>query len=277
MRIATFITGNTKATPASFTATVNWGDGTYVSGSNVSIDKVKGATGKFQVLAGHTYTMPGEYPLAVTVSSVGGSQLVLSSTVNLSAGSIGISGTDLAIPGGVLTNKPVATFSDNGPAPAASIYSASINWGDGIVSTGTVTGKGTGPFTIRGSHSYATNADYTVSATVARTGSAAATAYEWSTAHVTGVNSPSLLPPFPHAHISQIWSAVYSDSNSIIQTGSSVGYNPYATLFLDASNGLMYGACSKGGANGTAGAIFQLSTSGSISQFVVQYAEPRYT
>src|SRR5207253_2785290 len=58
-----------------------------------------------------------------------------------------------------LTNVVVATFSDPGnPSPGnhedAADYSATINWGDGSTSSGTITNNGDGTWTVRGSHTY---------------------------------------------------------------------------------------------------------------------------
>ena len=71
--------------------------------------------------------------------------------------------TTQGFPSTVLT----AGFSDPNPYYASlSTESATINWGDGTTSTGTVASTGGGNFTITGSHIYATNASRVVSATI---------------------------------------------------------------------------------------------------------------
>ena len=52
--------------------------------------------------------------------------------------------------------QTVATFTDPGGAEAHADYSASINWGDGTTSAGTISGPdASGVFTVTGSHTYA--------------------------------------------------------------------------------------------------------------------------
>jgi len=48
----------------------------------------------------------------------------------------------------------VASFVDGTPSATASNFTATINWGDGTTSAGTVAGKTGGPFTVSGSHTY---------------------------------------------------------------------------------------------------------------------------
>jgi streptogramin lyase len=55
---------------------------------------------------------------------------------------------------GQLFNGAVATFVDGTPTATTSNFTASINWGDGMKSAGTVTGPTGGPFTVSGSHTY---------------------------------------------------------------------------------------------------------------------------
>jgi hypothetical protein len=62
----------------------------------------------------------------------------------------------------------VATFTDPDPTDTAGEYSASIDWGDGSLtspSPGTVTG-GNGSFTVTGSHMYAEEGSYPITVTI---------------------------------------------------------------------------------------------------------------
>ena len=99
------------------------------------------------------------------------------------------------------TSPTVATFTDGSSEVAASSFAASIDWGDGHTTSGTVSqpyGSGT-PYTVSGTHTYATQADYTTSVTVTDTALALNTATGTSTADVTdssidasGVTLPAL-------------------------------------------------------------------------------------
>lgn len=59
---------------------------------------------------------------------------------------------------------PVATFTDSNPTAPIGNFTATVNWGDGSTSTGTITQPG-GPgttFAVSGTHSYAAHGTYTV-------------------------------------------------------------------------------------------------------------------
>ena len=59
----------------------------------------------------------------------------------------------------------MATFTHANGVEPASDFVATINWGDGSTSTGTITESGT-TYTVKGSHTYATNGSHTVTTTV---------------------------------------------------------------------------------------------------------------
>lgn len=59
----------------------------------------------------------------------------------------------------------VATFKDPDPSGKASDYSASINWGDGTSSAGTISGSPS-KFTINGTHTYAEEGSFPVKVTI---------------------------------------------------------------------------------------------------------------
>ena len=67
-----------------------------------------------------------------------------------------------AAEGQPLTNE-VATFFGSFPESTAGVFTASIAWGDGTVTSGTVSGPGgNGPWTVTGDHTYAEEGSYTV-------------------------------------------------------------------------------------------------------------------
>jgi hypothetical protein len=63
------------------------------------------------------------------------------------------------------TSGTVATITDPDASATPGAYSATINWGDGSSSVGTITG-GNGAFTVAGSHSYATAGKFPVAVTI---------------------------------------------------------------------------------------------------------------
>jgi hypothetical protein len=70
-----------------------------------------------------------------------------------------------------LNNVVVATFTDTSPASAAQ-FSATIDWGDGSSSAGTVAANGAGGFNVAGSHTYLEEGNAITSITVTENQSA---------------------------------------------------------------------------------------------------------
>src|SRR5437588_819404 len=59
------------------------------------------------------------------------------------------------------SNTDIARFTDNILTDTASAFTATIDWGDGTSTPGTVSGSG-GSFSVRGSHTYTANGDNTI-------------------------------------------------------------------------------------------------------------------
>src|SRR6266576_2511539 len=67
---------------------------------------------------------------------------------------------------GAEVNGTVATFTDPDSSATASEYSATIEWGDGTSSSGTVSGSG-GSFSVSGGHTYADEGTYPIAVKIA--------------------------------------------------------------------------------------------------------------
>jgi hypothetical protein len=78
----------------------------------------------------------------------------------------------------------VATISDPNTSATASAYSATINWGDGTTSTGTISG-GSGSFTVNGTHSYAAAGTYPIAVAITAVGTNLGTSTVTDTATIT--------------------------------------------------------------------------------------------
>src|SRR5205823_177518 len=87
-----------------------------------------------------------------------------------------------ATEGAAATSITVATFVDQDPNPVVSDFFANINWGDGHVSTGTITLGAGNTLTITGTNTYKEQGTYPVMVTV--TDRLGATATTMSTATV---------------------------------------------------------------------------------------------
>jgi choice-of-anchor C domain-containing protein len=75
--VATFTDSNTSAPASSFSASINWGDG-----STPTAGAISGSGGTFSVAGTHTYATHGTYPVSVSITSAsGGSGSVTDSVV----------------------------------------------------------------------------------------------------------------------------------------------------------------------------------------------------
>jgi hypothetical protein len=175
--VATFSDGNPGGPAADYTATITWGDGSTSAGT-VSAS----AGGGWQVTGTHAYAEEGSYNVVVSIQDVGGSSVTTTVAVavqdaTFSATGVAVNATEGSTFGGV-----VATLSDANPGAPASDYTATITWGDGSTSAGTVSACAGGGWQVSGSHSYAEEGSYTAVVSIRDVGGTTATVSD--TAHV---------------------------------------------------------------------------------------------
>src|SRR5262249_23135577 len=87
--------------------------------------------------------------------------------------------------GQTLSNVVVATFTDTDTTTTAADLAATINWGDGATTAGTVTGSN-GSFTGSGTHTYAAPGQDTISVSLADDAPGTAIGNAQTTASVSG-------------------------------------------------------------------------------------------
>ncbi|MBE0540796.1 MAG: peptidylprolyl isomerase [Verrucomicrobia bacterium] len=73
------------------------------------------------------------------------------------------------------TGQLLATFTNGVPNSPPGYFSASINWGDNSISSGTITADASGRKAVRGSHTYTNSGDYPVYVTIKSASGAEAT------------------------------------------------------------------------------------------------------
>jgi hypothetical protein len=160
--VSTFTAGDPLATPADFSASISWGDGGNSTGT------VSASGLGFAVSGGHTYGEEGSYQVNVSIAEIAD---VSNSAVAQSAASV----SDAAIsasPACEATslrsyNGRTATFSDAaGTYGTAADFSATINWGDGTSTAGTISTLGGGTYAAGGVHGYATVGRFTIATTI---------------------------------------------------------------------------------------------------------------
>ncbi|HEX5442269.1 MAG TPA: DUF4214 domain-containing protein, partial [Pirellulales bacterium] len=149
--LATFSDPNGAMDPSRYTATIEWGDGSY------SIDTVStDANGKLAVFGNHAYPRAGQYTITVIVGSqrrnavVEGETLVSAAVQSPSLAATG--GFNLtATAGAGFSNQVVAAFHD--PLNTGD-YSANVEFDDGWWAPGTISPQGGGNYEVLASHTY---------------------------------------------------------------------------------------------------------------------------
>lgn len=142
----------------SYRANVDFGDGTSTTGTVVDL-----MNGSYGVEVNKTYAEEGTFPLTVTVTSTAGSA---------GQGSVPVTVKDAALtpqPSQSLTTTEGARFSgvvggftDANPGATLDDFTATINWGDGHQTDGTVTPLGNGRFSVSGANTYSEEGSFQV-------------------------------------------------------------------------------------------------------------------
>ena len=170
--VAFFTSANPSAITGSFTAMILWGDGASSTGV------ISAAAGTFHVSGSHTYAaMSSGFAAKVLISEQGGGTataecLALVADAPLSATATAFSGYEDT----ALVDVKTAGFIDQGTPLPPSAYSATIDWGDGTTTTGTVAADGAG-FKILGTHVYGDEGNYSFTVSVAEAGGSNATVH----------------------------------------------------------------------------------------------------
>lgn len=160
--VATFTDPGGAGPLTDYSADINWGDGSTTAGT-ITYDA---GSNTFTVHGGHTYAEDGTKTIQVTILRVAAADAFVSSTAIVAEPAI--MPTGVAVNGNEflqLTNVAVATFTHGNNTEPASDFTATIQWGDGTSSTGTVTLSG-GVYTVSGSHMYADEGAFTISVSI---------------------------------------------------------------------------------------------------------------
>jgi len=160
--VATFSDTDSNASADEYLATIAWGDGSSSPGT------ISGPIGgPFTVTGTHNYAEEGTSEVTVYVTDVDDptNRATVTSTVNVSDATLSASCAALA---NSLTSYDgtTANFTDADPSGTESDHTATIAWGDGSSSPGTVSGPDGGPFTVSGAHSYVSTGNFNITTTV---------------------------------------------------------------------------------------------------------------
>jgi hypothetical protein len=164
--------------------TVTFLDGNTPISGPLPVDANGQATFSIAGLNSGNYTISASYsgtPGGADATGFGPSSGAAGLTVTplpLSAAAVNFSAT-----AGAPFTEDVATFTNPDPFHGADSYTAFIDWGDGIISEGTITGTGT--LTVSGFHTYAAADSYAISVQISHNLGDTTTAIVYPTATVT--------------------------------------------------------------------------------------------
>jgi len=174
IEVATLVDTVPGRSPASYVATIDWGDGTSEDGGYFEIDEFDSDI--LHIFGRHIYERSGDYEVNVEVVNPAGSiQSTATPTVLevVPEPVVFLSG-DLTIqaPVGESFTRTVAVFDTANPFLTTDDITASISWGNGQTTVGTVVEVDDG-FVILASNSFSLSSSYSVSVTVIADGVAA--------------------------------------------------------------------------------------------------------
>ena len=149
--------------------TIDWGDGT--AASQGTLDSLHQVTGT------HTYAEEGVYHATINWKDAKGSNQQTPFDVKVVDAPLTAKPMSITAIATVAFNGAVATFTDANPNGAVSDFSATIDWGDGTKSAGSIATNPSGGFVVNGTHTYATASNLKTTITISDVGGAEAVAH----------------------------------------------------------------------------------------------------
>jgi hypothetical protein len=178
--VATFLSPSAADNaPSDFSALINWGDG------QTTIGTIQGGPTAFNVIGSHVYALAGSYTISVTVAPPSGPSSTATGLADILP-PFSPTSRLIVVPVSQVFSGTVATFTDPNTSDVASDFTASIAWGDGGTTPGTVTGSN-GTFAIQGTYTYTSAGTYAATITVADPTGATFTVVDTATVTTQGV------------------------------------------------------------------------------------------
>lgn len=182
--VATFTDPEASASASEYAASVDWGDGSAPTSGAIS-----GSGGVFSVTAPHTYADEGAGEVTVRISDLDNEANGATTSSRASVDDAALTATGVAATSTLAFSGTVATFSDLNTGAPTSDFSATVEWGDGASTGGTISGGG-GSYAVSASHGYGAADTYKVKVRISDVGGAHASATGSISATAPPVGSP---------------------------------------------------------------------------------------
>jgi len=159
--VGSFVDLSGSSVASDYTATLTLSDGTVIDGTIAA-----NSSGGFDVSVTHTWTI-GFNNATLTVTDTRSTSRVATATSYIQATAplaVG-TGVDITAAAGQSFSGTVASFT-NVDLSSLSSYSASIDWGDGHITAGTITANNSGGIDVSGTNDYAQSGTFTVTTTL---------------------------------------------------------------------------------------------------------------
>lgn len=144
-------------TASDYSATITWADGTTSAGTITA-----NSSGGFDVSGSRDWSLSDTSP-TITITDLRNSARTATADADLTVNPPPVTGTGMTLSATAaqLFSGTVATFTGV-PLNSLSQYSATIDWGDGQVSNGTIAANTSGGINVSGSNRFAASGTYTV-------------------------------------------------------------------------------------------------------------------
>lgn len=185
--VANFTDADPAGTATDYTATVIWGNGATTLGTVAA-----NGSGGFQVTGTHSYAEEGTAPIIVNITDMGGSTATAASTAKVADATLTATGATVAPTEGASFTGNVASFVDADASASASNFTATITWGDGATTTGTVAANASGGFNVMGTHTYLEEGTNPVQVAISDVGGSTATARSTANAVERGISGSAV-------------------------------------------------------------------------------------
>jgi uncharacterized repeat protein (TIGR01451 family) len=167
--IATFADPAGAESLADYSATIDWG------GGSTSAGVISLANGRFTVSGSHNYLEQGTSDFTVTIHHDTATDVAVTDRAVIMDAPLSLAAKLFKPVEGAAFSGPVATLVDANSNATIDDFSATIQWGDGTSSVGTVMPNANGGFDVAGGHTYAQAGTQQVTVSVNDTGGASRT------------------------------------------------------------------------------------------------------